>query len=65
MLLTMNWKSYGWKVAKRKEGHTLVEWTDTVPKTSVIIYDFELTNKNHLRNTTIQHLKEAYNKFDD
>ena len=39
--------SRAWKVAKRKEGRALVEWTDTVPKTSVILYDFELTKQNH------------------
>jgi len=57
--------SRAWKVAKRKEGRTLVEWTDTVPKTSVILYDFELTNKHYLRKATIQHLKEVYNKLDN
>lgn len=54
-----------WKVAKRKEGHILVEWKDTVPKTSVILYDFELTKRHHLRKATIQHLKDTYNKLDN
>ena len=47
-----------WKVAKKKEGCTFVDWTDAVPITSVILYDFELTKGNRLRITTIvQHLK--------
>ena len=25
-----------WKIAKKKEGHGLVDWVDTVPKSSVI-----------------------------
>ena len=46
-----------WKVAKKKEGRAFIDWTDTVPITSVILYDFELTKGNRLRKATIQHLK--------
>ena len=43
-----------WKVAKKKEeGCAFVDWTDTVPITSVILYDFELTKENRLRKATI------------
>ena len=35
-----------WKIARKKEGRTVVDWTDTVPKSSVILFDFKLTNTN-------------------
>ena len=38
-----------WKVAKRKKEHNLVEWTDTIPKISVILFDFQLTKSNRPR----------------
>ena len=53
-----------WKVAKKKDGHTLVDWTDRVPKQSVILFDFELTKSNRLRKATVQHLRAAYNQLD-
>lgn len=53
-----------WKVAKRKAGRTLVDWTDTVPKESVILFDFELTKTNKLRKATVKHLKATYNQLD-
>ena len=56
--------SKSWKVAKKIEGHTLVDWVDSVPKSSVILFDFQLTKTNQLRKATIEHLKEAYAKLD-
>ena len=53
-----------WKVAKKKEGCTFVDWADTVPKSSIILFDFQLTKTNRLRKATIQHLKVAYTKLD-
>ena len=32
-----------WKVAKKKQGHVLVEWIDSVPKSSVLLFDFQFT----------------------
>jgi len=29
--------SKSWKVAKKKEGHTLVDWVDSIPKSCYII----------------------------
>ena len=52
-----------WKVAKRKEGRTLVDWTDSVPKSSILLFDFPLTKTNRLRKAIIEHLKEAYTKL--
>ena len=45
------------------EGRTKVEWRDSIPKTSVILYDFELTKTKHLRKATITHLKRAYEQL--
>ena len=53
-----------WKVVKRKDGHTLVDWIDKVSKQSVILFDFELTKTNRLRKATVQHLKAAYSQLD-
>ena len=53
-----------WKVAKKKEGRTTVDWTDTVPKSAVILFDFQLTATNRLRKATVQHLKETYKTLD-
>jgi len=53
-----------WKTAKRKQGRYMVEWKDTVPKSSIILFDFELTPANKLRKATVQHLKDAYSKID-
>ena len=53
-----------WKVSKKKEGRIMVDWTDTVPKSAVILFDFQLTATNRLRKATIQHLKETYNTLD-
>ena len=53
-----------WKMTKKKEGCTLVDWVDSVLKSSVILFDFQLTETNRLRKATIEHLKEAYTKLD-
>ena len=45
------------------EGRKKVEWRDSIPKTSVILYDFELTKTKHLRKATITHLKRAYEQL--
>ena len=55
--------SKAWKVAKKKEGRDLVDWIDTVPKSSVILFDFQLTRSDRLRKATIKHLKAAYTKL--
>lgn len=46
-----------WKVAK-KEVRTLVDCMDSVPKSSVMLFDFQLTKTNRLRKATIEHLKK-------
>jgi len=54
-----------WKVAKKKEGRNLVDWTDTVPKSSIILFDFKLTPSNRLRKATVQHLKDVYSQIEE
>ena len=52
-----------WKVAKQRDPRNkrkMVDWTDTIPKASIILFDFELTTINRLRNRSIEHLKKAY-----
>ena len=51
-----------WKGAKRRDPHNkrkLIDWTDTIPKASIILFDFELTSTNHLRKKSIEHLKKT------
>ena len=52
-----------WKIAKKRDGRTLLDWTDRVPKQSVILFDFELTKSNRLRKATVEHLKAAYSQL--
>ena len=52
-----------WKVAKTrdpKNKRKLIDWMDTIPKSSVILFDFEFITTNHLRKKTVEHLKKAY-----
>jgi len=43
-----------WKTAKKKEGRNLVDWTGTVPKSSIILFDFKLTPSSRLRKATVE-----------
>ena len=55
--------SKSWRVAKQRDPRNkrkMVDWTDTIPKASIILFDFELTTTNHLRKSSIEHLKKAY-----
>ena len=52
-----------WKVSKRRDPNNrrrIVDWTDRIPLSSVLLFDFELTKRNLLRKTTVDHLKKAY-----
>jgi len=52
------------KIEKKKEGRAAVDWTDTVPKSSVILFDFRLTNTSRLQKATVEHLKDIYSRID-
>ena len=52
-----------WKVSKRRDPNNrrrIVDWTDRIPLSSVLLFDFELTKTNLLRKATVEHLKKAY-----
>ena len=40
-----------------------MDWKDNLPKSSILLYDFELTKTKHLRKATIEHLKKAYQQL--
>lgn len=49
-----------WKQAKKRSGRQLIPWTEHIPKSSVRLFDFTLTEAGRLRKATVQRLKEAY-----
>ena len=60
------WKggySTAWTTWFLYEGRRKVEWVDSVPKSSIILYDFELTKTKHIRKTTITYLKKKYEQL--
>ena len=58
---TTSWKP--WRIRDPKNRRKIIDWTDTIPKSSVILFAFELTRTGHLRKTTIIKLKEEYSKL--
>ena len=58
---TSSWKH--WKVRDEKNKRKVVNWTDQIPKMSVILFGFTLTTTKHLRKTTIERLKAQYAKL--
>ena len=55
--------STSWKPWRLRQGRTSVDWEDEIPKSSILLYDFELTQSGHLRKRTIEHLKSAYSEI--
>ncbi len=54
-----------WKEAKVQDPinrRKKIDWKDTVPKSSIILFDFELMSAGNLRKATIEHLKKAYDE---
>jgi len=49
-----------WKVLKKREGRSNVEWTEVIEKNDVVLFDFELTSGGKLRLSTIRELKRVY-----
>ena len=55
-----------WKPAKQRDPSNrsrMVEWRDTIPKSSIILFNFELTATNRLRKNTVEHLKNTYKEY--
>ena len=55
--------SSSWKPWTLRKGNKVVPWEDTMPKESIILYDFELISKGHLHKKTVEHSKEAYSNI--
>ena len=52
-----------WKTARHRDPThkgRMVDWRDTIPKSSIILFAFTLTAKNHLRKKTVEHMKKLY-----
>ena len=52
-----------WKVAHHRDPQNrqkMVDWKDILPKSCIILFDFQFTSTEHLRKATIEHLKKAY-----
>ena len=62
--VTVSWMkgnySTRWTPWKVRKGRKNVDWIDTIPTSSIMLYDFTLTPTGHLRKTTIEHLQSAY-----
>ena len=58
---TSQWKP--WRIRDPTDTRRMIEWNDTVPISSVILYAFELTPKQHLKKTTVNRLKLDYAKL--
>ena len=52
-----------WKPWTVWQGRKNVAWEDSVPRSSILLYDFELSTAGRLRKPTVGHLKEAYKQF--
>ena len=48
------------KIADPSDKRKKINWKDTVPKDSIILFDFQLTPTGHLRRKTIEHLQQSY-----
>ncbi len=58
---TSSWKP--WKIRDPKNKRKTVTWTDTVPKTSILLFGFTLTSRNFLRKCTVERLTKLYAKL--
>ena len=48
------------KVLDDKKRQKLINWTNIIPKMSIILFGLTLTATDHLRKVTIQRRKEEY-----
>ena len=49
-----------WKIRDPENRRKIIDWVDTIPKNSIILFAFELTQKGHLRKCTVAKLQEEY-----
>ena len=52
--------STDWSICKKCQGQRLVEWTEEVDKSAVVLFDFQLTSTGKLRQATVRELKRVY-----
>ena len=57
---TSAWKT--WKIRDPKNRRKIIEWRDSIPKLSILLFGFTLTTTHHLRKRTVERLKEQYDK---
>ena len=55
------WKP--WKIRDPKNRRKMITWTDTVPKTSIMLFGFTLTSRKFLRKCTTERLTKLYAKI--
>ena len=52
-----------WKVTKIQTRGRKVEWKDSVPLCSIILFGFELTKGGKLKHCTVKELKSSYAEY--
>ena len=50
-------------VADPRNGRRKLPWTDWVPRSSIILFDFELTPSERLRKATVEHQRRKYDEL--
>ena len=53
-----SWKP--WKIRDPRNRRKIIEWTNTIPKSSIILFAFTMTARKHLKKVTIEKLKTEY-----
>ena len=52
-----SWKP--WKIRDPSNRRKIIDWTDTIPLSSIILFAFELTKTGHLRKKKLVNLKKS------
>ena len=53
-----SWEYY--KIPDERDRRRKVNWEQNIPRSSILLYNFQLTKTKHLRKKTISKLKELY-----
>ena len=54
-----HWTTH-WSICKKRQGQRMIEWTEEVDKSAVVLFDFQLTTTGKLRQATVRELKRVY-----
>ena len=60
---TSQWKPR--RIRNPNDQRKIIEWTDSISISSIILYAFQLTAKLHFKKTTVARLKSDYAKLKD